>query len=210
VTPADADPASTLVEEVVLGDRRLLLERPADPEALLDESRFDCDEFLPYWAERWPSGDALAVHVSTLPLAGRSVLELGCGLGLPSLAAATRGARVLATDWAPEATTLLAENARRNGLAVETAVVDWREPGAFIARGRFDLVLAADIAYEERNVEPVVALLAELGAETLIADPGRRHMYQLLDRLVDDGWQLDTVAAPTLPAGGIHRARRLR
>lgn len=208
MTRAEVDHASTLVEEVVLGDRRLLLERPADPEALLDESRFDCDEFLPYWAERWPSGDALAAHVSTLTIAGRSVLELGCGLGLPSLAAAARGARVLATDWAPEATTLLAENARRNGLTVATAVLDWRDPGAFLRRGPFDLVLAADVAYEQRHVEPVVALLHELGAETLIADPGRRHVAALLEHLAEGGWQLDTIAVSTLPAGGIYRARR--
>ena len=58
---------------------------------------------MPYWAELWPSGLALADYVATLDLAGRRVLELGCGLALPSFAAALGGADVLATDWAPEA-----------------------------------------------------------------------------------------------------------
>ena len=56
---------------------------------------------MPYWAELWPSGIALARHVVGLALAGRRVLELGCGLALPSFAAALAGADVLATDWAP-------------------------------------------------------------------------------------------------------------
>ena len=36
---------------------------------------------------------------------------------------------------------------------------DWREPERFVALGPFDLVLAADVLYEERNAEPILALL---------------------------------------------------
>ena len=49
--------------------------RPPDADALIDEATFDEDEFLPYWAELWPSGLALARYVSELELAGRKVLE---------------------------------------------------------------------------------------------------------------------------------------
>jgi len=70
----------------------LVLERPPDPEALLDEDAFADDEFMPYWAELWPAGIALA---EALPdrLDGVRVVELGCGLGVPSLVAAARGGR---------------------------------------------------------------------------------------------------------------------
>ena len=74
---------------------------------LIDEEAFDEDEFLPYWAELWPSGVALAERVAELDLRGARVLELGAGLGLPSLAAALGGADVLATDWAEDAVELL-------------------------------------------------------------------------------------------------------
>ena len=74
---------------------RLTLELPLDPEALLDEDAFDRDEFMPYWAEVWPSGLALARHVAGLDLTGLAVLELGCGLGLPSLVASLAGR----TSW---------------------------------------------------------------------------------------------------------------
>ena len=49
------------------------------------------------------------------------MLELGAGLGLPSLAAALRGADVLATDWAEDAVELLRLNAGRNRIALQAA-----------------------------------------------------------------------------------------
>ena len=118
-----------LVEESV-GLRGVALQvlRPRDSEVLLDEHAFEHEEYLPYWAELWPSGVALARRVAGRSLRGARVLELGCGLGLPSLAAALAGGRVLATDWSPQAIELLEENAERNGAVLETALVDWAGP----------------------------------------------------------------------------------
>ncbi|MGH2999057.1 MAG: 50S ribosomal protein L11 methyltransferase, partial [Gaiellaceae bacterium] len=105
-----------LIEErLELAGRELTLVRPPSADDLIDEEAFDEDEFLPYWAELWPSGLALARHVAARELRGLRVLELGCGLGLPALAAALRGANVLATDWAEDAIELLQRNAERNG-----------------------------------------------------------------------------------------------
>src|SRR3954469_1010607 len=124
-----------LVEEVVgIAGRDLRLLRPRDAEALLSEEAFDHEEFLPYWAELWPSALALARVVGVRALRGARTLELGCGLGLPSLAAAAAGGRVVATDWAAEATALLARNAERNGLTIETLAVSWTEPDELVAR----------------------------------------------------------------------------
>ena len=164
------------IEEVVaLGEGRdVLLRRPRDAEALIDERAFALqDEFLPYWAELWPSAIALARTVARRSLAGRRVLELGCGLGLPSLVAAQGGARVLATDWSAEALAAVEENAAHNDVAVEVLRLDWREPAAVLERGPWDLVLAADVLYEARNVAPLLALLPRLGREVLLADPDR-------------------------------------
>ena len=173
-----------LVEErLELGAARLSLLRPVDPEALLDEEAFEREEFLPYWAEVWPSGVTLARFVGTRDVTGQRVLELGCGLGLPSLAAAARGARVLATDWAPDAIRLLQENARRNGLTLGAEVVNWARPGQRLA-GTWDLVLAADVLYERRDTAPLVELLSQLQArEVVIADPGRPASHEFLARV---------------------------
>src|SRR3954452_5683468 len=105
-----------LVEEtVVLAGRELAILRPRSSDALIDEHAFEHEEYLPYWAELWPSALALADALGTAGGDGRRVLELGCGLGVPSLVAALRGADVLATDWSPAAVEVLRENARRAG-----------------------------------------------------------------------------------------------
>jgi predicted nicotinamide N-methyase len=162
----------TFSETIAVGGVELTLVRPAEPEALLEEGVFDAhafaeDEFLPYWAELWPAGLALA---EALPheLAGLRVVELGCGLGVPALLAAARGARVTAVDWAAEAIALLRENAGRNGLELEAVHADW-----CTFDGSFDLALAADVLYEARNVEPLVELLPRIAAEVLVALAGR-------------------------------------
>ena len=104
------------------------------------------------------------------------MLELGCGLGLPSLVAAARGADVTAVDWAADAVALLRRNAARNGLALGCEVHDWRRP---LPR-MFDLALAADVLYERRNVEPVLARLREAAPEALVGLAGRPYEAEFL------------------------------
>ena len=187
-------------ESVALRGAALQVLRPRSAEALLDDHAFEHEEFLPYWAELWPSGVALARRVAVRSLRGARVLELGCGLGLPSLAAALAGGRVLATDWSPQAIELLEENAERNGAALETALVDWADPAAIVERAPWELVLAADVLYERRNVAPLLDLLPRLIAsdsgdeasgrgrgELWLADPGRAPAEELLAGLAG-GW----------------------
>jgi len=178
-----------LVEESVpLRGAALEVLRPRDAEALLDDHAFEHEEYLPYWAELWPSGVALARRVAGRSLRGARVLELGCGLGLPSLAAALAGGRVLATDWSPQAIELLHENAERNGAVLETALVDWARPEEIVERAPWDLVLAADVLYERRNVPLLLDLLPRLGGEVWLADPGRAPAEQFLAG-VAEGWE---------------------
>ncbi len=152
-----------------VGGVELSLLRPAAPEELIDEDAFADDEFLPYWAELWPAAHALA---ASLPdVGGLRVVELGCGLGLPSLVAAARGATVTAADWADDAVELLRENAARNDVDLTVERRDWREPWD----ERFDLALAADVLYERRNVEPLVARLTQIAPTTLLALAGRPY-----------------------------------
>ena len=201
---------SDLVEEVVpLRGRDLRLMRPRDTEALLDEEAFDRDEFLPYWAELWPSSLALARMIAGRSLRGARTLELGCGLGLPSIAAALAGGRVLATDWSPEAVAMTAANAERNGAELETLVCSWAAPGPLLERAPWDLVLASDVLYEPRNADALLALLPRLGPEVWLADPGRAPSAGFLEAARGD-WTVTTRRAPELANGAVHRLRRLR
>ena len=203
VVVPDPDRASTttVLEAIVLGGFELRLERPSDAEGLIDEQAFEADEFLPYWAERWPSGVA-AERASTFGH-GR-VLELGCGLGLPSLVAALRGAEVVATDWSEDAIALLEQNARRNGAELTAVTRDWRNAESFVPLGPFDLVLAADVLYEDRNATPILALLEVLGCAAILADPGRPHTDAFFATVRERGWVVEVQAHDALPRGGIH------
>ena len=117
------------------------------------------------------------------------MLELGAGLGLPSLAAAIRGADVLATDWAEDAVELLRENAARNGVALRAERVRWDDPEPLVREAPWDLVLCADVLYEQRNAEQLLALLPQLGGEVLMAEPGRPFARSFLAR-----WDVEEVA----------------
>jgi predicted nicotinamide N-methyase len=181
-------------EEVPLpgGDVRLL--RPADSEALLTEEAFEREELLPYWAELWSSSSALARAVAVRSLKGIRTLELGCGLGLVSIAAARSGARVTATDWSSAAIALAARNAKLNGVELETLCCSWQQPGPVVERAPWSLVLASDVLYDRANIGLLVGLLARLTdqrSEVLIADPGRPPADKFLER-AREHWRVDT------------------
>jgi predicted nicotinamide N-methyase len=196
-----------LVEEVVAVDGRdLRLLRPRDSEALLDEEAFDREEFLPYWAELWPSSLALARTLAGRALRGARTLVLGCGLGLASIAAALAGARVLATDWSAEAVEMTAANAERNGVEIETLVCSWTEPEPLIARAPWDLVLASDVLYERRNADLLLDLLPRLGGEVWLADPGRPPAAPFLEAAART-WEITSTRSPELAKGAVHRLR---
>jgi predicted nicotinamide N-methyase len=191
----------------------LRLSAPREPEALIDEREFERDERLPYWAGLWPAARVLARALAERPGAPRTALELGCGLALPSLVLAARGARVTATDYDEDALRFARANARRNGLELEARVLDWRARPAEL--GRFELVVAADVAYEPRLAAPLAdAIEAALapGGRALVSDPGRRPFAELRERLAARGFRarvlLDEPAPTSAPFGG--DARRVR
>lgn len=171
----------------VLGTLDLELEVVADPEALIKDP---ADEYqVPCWAEIWPAAVALAEYLAGRDLEGRRVLELGCGLGLPGLVAALKGAAVTFNDYHPEALEIVAVNARRLGVAsrVRFNTADWR---AFDLAGSFELILASDIMYDPRlNPHLLEIFRSNLapGGELLVSHPSRPDTLAALKALVGDG-----------------------
>ena len=157
--------------ELPRGELRLL--QPREAAELPDDGPVEWAPMAPYWAVLWRSGVALARELDGLPLDGLRVVELGCGLAAPSIAAARAGASVLATDASTEALDLVARNAGAHGVSIETAMVDWGDPDALVGLGPFDLVLAADVLYERASVATLLSLLPRLAPGAWVADPGR-------------------------------------
>jgi ETFB lysine methyltransferase len=158
-----------------VGARPFVIRHPASAEELISEEDFARDERLPYWADIWPSARVLAARVLEESGAGRSLIELGCGAGLVSAAAAVAGFDVTATDYYEDALRFARVNANRNaGRDVATRLLDWRDIPADI--GVFDCVVASDVLYERTYGALVASVLARLvapGGFALVADPGR-------------------------------------
>jgi predicted nicotinamide N-methyase len=179
VAPAELPPAllDLTVHRMDLPGGEAYLVRPADWEELRHQEG-GAGRPVPYWATAWPSGLALAAALADDPPArGARVLELGCGLALPSIVCARAGARALATDGSTDAVAFAAHSLALNELDADVAHVDWAQQGdALAARGPWDLVLAADVLYTRANVETALRLLPRLlapGGEVRLADPRR-------------------------------------
>ena len=175
--------------ELPSGEIRLL--QPQESAELPDSGAVEWAPVAPYWSVLWRSGVALARELDGVALRGLRVLELGCGLAVPSIAAARAGAAVLATDACGEALELVARNARANGVLVETATVDWAEPDELVGRAPFDLVLAADVLYERAGVAQLLSLLPHLAPEAWLADPGRPGAGAFMEE-ADRRWTVET------------------
>jgi predicted nicotinamide N-methyase len=181
----------------------LLVLQPRESAELPDDGPVEWAPLVPYWSVLWRSGVALAREVDGEALAGLRVVELGCGLALPSIAAARGGAVALATDGCAEALALAARNARANGLHIETAVTDWKRPDELADRAPFDLVLAADVLYERTAVAALLSLLPRLAPAAWLADPGRPAAGAFLKE-ASRRWAVDTRVS------GVVRIHRLR
>lgn len=172
--------------------------RPADYDRLIDEAAADPEQNLPYWAEIWPSGVALAARIARTPdiVTDKRVLELGCGLGITAVAALGAGADLLVTDYAPEALALCAHNALQNlGRSPKQMRLNWRDAAPLQEpplTGPFSVVLAADVLYERRDIEPLLSLFEHVvspDGELWLAEPGRPPAGIFLETMKELGWR---------------------
>ena len=165
----------TSVEDATVDEHTFSILRPANSDDLIREEDFVKDERLPYWADVWPSSIVLASKLMDLKGRGKTALELGCGVGLSTLAATSAGFDVLSTDYYEDALDVTRANVFRNlGTIARTRLVDWRHLPLDL--GTFDLVFASDVLYEKEYAELLPVLLRGLlgpSGSALIADPGR-------------------------------------
>ncbi len=194
--------------EVTLGGERITLRKPRNPDDLISEADFAHDERLPYWADLWPAAVVLSDHLLTeqrllgaAPMVAspapetavvasdalhrQRALELGCGIGLVTIAAMRAGYDVIATDYYEDALLFAARNAlQANGREPETRMVDWRALPDDL--GTFDLILAADVLYERPHATLISGLIARAltpDGRALISDQGRVALQEFLDAL---------------------------
>lgn len=182
----------------------------ADPDSLvLDGHALANDDCDVYGAMLWPSSYAVAsslvADLQSSDAARTRVVELGCGPGLPSLAALAAGAgEVIACDWSPLALELVERAAhehqpsRAHRLRVEhvnvkdpSQALPWEADDGTARFGR-TVLICADMLYEAETARAVArcvaSLLTQPGTMAVVADPGRmagqgrQHLLRELQR----------------------------
>jgi methyltransferase-like protein 23 len=146
---------------------------------------------LPYGVSLWPSAIALSHEILTRAedFRGRSILELGAGMGLPGIVAASLGGRVVQTDRDELALQLCKRNGGRNeGDAIVYRLADWT---AWDDAGRYDWIIGSDILYGEslhRHIRRIFDSNLASGGRILLADPFREVGFRFLETLEAEGW----------------------
>ncbi len=184
---------ATLID---IGNLKLKINLIANSEKILTDSM--TEEETPLWVELWPSALALARLLwEGEDLAGKSVLELGAGLGLPGVVAGLKGASVLQTDYESEALKVAQETAKMNNVEnIRTAVADWRN---FDITETFDLIIGSDIMYHpvlNPYLKKIFLQSLKPGGKILMCDAGRLEGLAFVERLVQEGWGIKEQRVP--------------
>lgn len=163
----------------------------------------------PLFGVVWPAGLALAETMSRFPIAGKNILELGCGIGLTSLVLARRGARITACDHHPLAEDFLRQNAELNGLPPITFLnAPWLDPNPRL--GHYDLIIGSDLLYERDHAMLLAGFIdhhANPAAEVLIADPGRGYVSPFSALMTAQGYVRSAQPMPMAQSVGIPASR---
>lgn len=170
------------------------LQQFADPHGFAERVGISSAQWS-LFGQVWPSGRVLAEAMCDFDVAGKRILEIGCGLGLSSLVLQRRQADITASDHHPLAEPFLSRNARLNKLPKLTyRDLHWAIPDAEL--GRFDLLIGSDILYERDHIELLANLLKRhslQGAEIVFTDPGRGNSAPFTRALAEQGFSVTEV-----------------
>jgi predicted nicotinamide N-methyase len=163
---------------------------------------------FPFGLLVWESAEALAAALVERPelVAGKSVLELGAGVGFPGIVARAVGAAsVRQTDNVVQALTLCRVNAEQNGVeGIELVLANW---DAWTETQTYDVIIGSDVIYERAAHAPLMAILERNlapGGRALIADPGRQDTPLFLSEPAAAGWKSAQTkrTVPSMMPGG--------
>lgn len=155
----------------------------------------------PIFGVIWPSGLALAEYMNAYDTGTKRVLEVGCGMALPSLLLNAKGADITATDGHPEAGLFLLRNtAINNGPRIAFERTGWADGNDRL--GVFDLIIGSDLLYEDHQPELLARFIdahAKPVCEIILVDPGRGRKSKLITALAKVGYScLNQKLPPTL------------
>ena len=195
----------THIQQRRLGDKLYVLEAIRDLDEAIDlvcesltaEEQKDpfAEDLCPYFGILWPAAEALAIFLNDHPelIKNKKVLELGCGLGFPSLVASQIGAEVLATDFHPDVEEYFIRNCRHSSVISSYKRLNWRQSTESL--DQFDVVMGSDVLYESKHASEVAQGLIRFlrpGGKILLSDPGRNYLQPFLTAMKNENFNEDS------------------
>lgn len=166
----------------------------ADPQGLAELAGISSASWS-LFGQLWPAGQVLANAMSVIPIAGRRILEIGCGLGLSSLVLQRRCADITASDHHPLAASFLEHNADINSIKRLSYVdLSWNKP--HVSLGMFDLIIGSDILYERDHAQMLSELIlrhAKPSSEIITTDPGRGVSAAFSRAMLAQGFRIEEI-----------------
>ncbi|MCP3922114.1 MAG: methyltransferase domain-containing protein [Desulfobacterales bacterium] len=144
----------------------------------------------PLFGVVWESSEVLAHLMFDYEIAGKRILEVGCGIGLSSLVLNHRLADITATDIHPEAGRFLVENVLLNkGKAIPFTRTNWKDKSTDL--GKFDLIIGSDLLYEGDHVDLLSDFIdnhTNQKCEVILVDPGRGYHGRFSKKMISLGY----------------------
>ncbi len=172
----------TVVREMTVQGRKYSFRVPLNIDRFIDAD--DLKRNFPLWARIWKASWILADHLARMPIeTGGSILEIGSGLGVASIVAASIGHRVTMTEYDENALEFARANAAINGChALKIEKLDWHAPSF---EERFDTIVGSEVLYHERDFEALLALFSgflKLDGQVILTMKPRRSAMNFFNQ----------------------------
>jgi predicted nicotinamide N-methyase len=173
----------TDVSEMTIRRRPFRFFTPKYVEPFIDP-RDGLQEF-PLWSKIWEASLVLADHLAgTPPEPGVRFLEIGGGMGVVSVVAASFGHDITMTEQNPRALDFARANAHANGCpGLKILELDWNRPNLDVL---FDRIVGSEVVYHERDYEPLERLFRSLlkpGGEISLVEGLRKTSIEFFGRM---------------------------
>lgn len=134
---------------------------------------------------------------------GKNCIELGAGLGLPGLAAATIAAKVSLTDCITEVLDNLTFNVEQNQSLIkantEVFRLDWYDENERLMKEKYDVVLVADVIYTSAIVDVLIATIIKCNCNNVYVSmpTARMGASEFIYQMKDKGFTLEKKPIPS-------------
>jgi 2-polyprenyl-3-methyl-5-hydroxy-6-metoxy-1,4-benzoquinol methylase len=173
-------------KEIVIRGRRFRFFVPRTLDRFLDTD----DPFydFPLWSKIWEASLVLADDLAGMAAdPGKRILEIGCGLGVVGIVAASFGHRLTMTEYNSDALNFARANADENATDrsgfLEIKKLDWTRPSL---EGRFDCVVGSEVIYKETDFDAILKLFKRFLApdgQVILSEGVRRTSVAFFGRL---------------------------